>query len=102
MADGTTRKHVDDLRGLGKLAIEATKGVTDVVQAMHVAIGGTPARLLSAPVFASIRGITSLVGGTIDIALAQVAKVLGHSVPGPEREAMLAALNGVLGDYLAE
>ena len=32
--------HVDDLRGVGKLAIDATTGVTDLVQAMHGAIGG--------------------------------------------------------------
>jgi pimeloyl-ACP methyl ester carboxylesterase len=97
-----SRKHADDLRGLSKLAIEATKGVTDVVEAMHVAIGGTPARLLGGPVYASIRGITSLVGGTLDFALAQIAQLLGESTPGAEREAVLAALNGVLGDYLAE
>ncbi len=101
MSDGT-RKHVDDLRGLGKLAVEATKGVTDVVQAMHGAIGGAPARLFSAPVYATIRGITSLVGGTLDLALAQLDQLLGQGIPGPEREAVLAALNGVLGDYLAE
>lgn len=97
-----TRKHVDDLRGLGKLAIEATKGVTDLVQAMHVAIGGTPMGVLSAPVFASIRGITSLVGGTLDLALAQIAPLVGEGSSGPERAVVLAALNGVLGDYLAE
>lgn len=64
-----TRNHVDDLRGLGKLAIQATKGVTDLVQAMHGAIGGRPARSFSAPVYASIRGITSIIGGTLDLAL---------------------------------
>jgi len=94
--------HVDDLRGFGKLAVDATTGVTDLVQAMHGAIGGAPARLLSAPVYASIRGITSLVGGTLDRALAHLAPLVGERTPSPEREAVLAALNGVLGDYLAE
>jgi len=94
------RKHVDDLRGLGKLAVEATKGVADVVEAVHVAIGGAPARLFAAPVYASIRGITSLVGGTLDAALVRLGEQLGEGPPGPERAAWLAALNGVLGDYL--
>jgi pimeloyl-ACP methyl ester carboxylesterase len=94
--------HVDDLRGLGKLAVDATNGVTDLVQAMQSAIGGTPARLLSAPAYATVRGITSLVGGTLDRALAHLAPLVGDGNPSPEREALLAALNGVLGDYLTE
>ena len=94
------RNHVDDLRGIGKLAVEATKGVTDLVEAAHGAIGGAPARLLSAPVYATIRAVTSLVGGTLDVALAQLAGILGSGAPGPEREAILGAINGVLGDYL--
>src|SRR5579883_1870268 len=97
----TARNHVDDLRGIGKLAIAATKGVTDLVEAAHGAIGGAPARLLSAPVYATIRAVTSFVGGAVDVALAPLAGLLGSGAPGPEREAILAAINGVLGDYLA-
>ena len=98
----TAVKHIDDLRGVGKLAVEATKAVTDLVEAMQGAIGGPPARLLSAPVYATIRGITSVVGGILDSALAQLAPLLGEGTASPERGAALAALNGVLGDYLAE
>ena len=96
------RKHVDDLRGVGKLVVEATKGVTDLVQAVHGAIGGAPARLFSAPVYGGIRGVTALVDSTLDLALGQLGGVLGEGTPGPERAAVLAALNGLLGDYLAE
>jgi pimeloyl-ACP methyl ester carboxylesterase len=98
----TTRKHGDDLRGLGKLAVDATKNVTDVVQAMHGAIGGPFARLFSAPVYASIRAITSLVGGSVDFALGHLGPLLGEGAPAKERELLRAALNGVIGDYLAE
>jgi pimeloyl-ACP methyl ester carboxylesterase len=87
---------------LGKLAVEATNGVTDLVQAMHTAIGGAPARLFSAPVYAGVRGITSLVGSALDRALARLAPLITAGTPIPERQAVLAALNGVLGDYLAE
>lgn len=52
--------------------------------------------------YGSIRAITGLVGAGIDGALAQLASVVGDSAPRPEHEAVLAALNGVLGDYLAE
>lgn len=107
-----SRKHAEDLRGATRLAVEATKGVTELVEAMHRTIGAGPAilgrplagavQLFSGPVYGSIRAITHLVGGTLDVALAQLAPLLGDSTPGPVRGAVLSALNGVLGDYLQE
>ncbi len=112
MAAKKTRTHVDDLRGASRLAIEATTSVMDLVQKMHVTIAGGPAilgsplagpaRFVTGIVYGSMRGVTKLVGSGIDAALAQLAPLLGESVPGPERAAVLAALNGVLGDYLSE
>ena len=106
------RTLVDELRGASRLAIEATRGVTSLVEAMHQTIAGGPsvlgrplervARTVTAPVYAGIRGVTQLVGASIDHALAQLAPLVGDGAPGPEREAVLAALNGVLGDYLQE
>jgi hypothetical protein len=107
---------VDDLRGATRLAIEATKGVTDLVEAMHhnIAAGPSilgrplegPTRLLTGPVYGGIRGVTRLVGAGIDVGLAQLARLLAPLLPdgpaGLEREAVRAALNGVLGDYLAQ
>ncbi len=107
-----TRKHADDLRGASRLAVDATTRVTEVVEAMHTTIAGGPAvlgkplsgpaRLLNGLVYGSIRGVTRLVGTSIEAVVAQLAPLLGESAPGPQREAVLAALNGVLGDYLAE
>jgi pimeloyl-ACP methyl ester carboxylesterase len=107
-----TRNHIDDLRGASRLAVEATRGVTDLVEAMHRTIGDGPdilgrplegtTALFTGLVYQSIRGVTRLVGAGIDLALAQLAPLLGDAVPGPEREALLAVLNGVLGDYLSE
>jgi pimeloyl-ACP methyl ester carboxylesterase len=110
------RTPVDDLRGATRLAVDATRGVTDLVEAMHHDIGGGPnvlgrplegpTRLLTRPVYGSIRGVTRLVGAGIDVALAQLARLLApllaEGAPGLEREAVIAALNGVLGDYLAQ
>ncbi|MGZ6143695.1 MAG: esterase/lipase family protein, partial [Myxococcales bacterium] len=53
-------------------------------------------------IYGSIRGVTQLVGAGLDRALAQLTPLLGESQPGPERAALLAALNGVLGDHLSE
>ena len=104
------RNHVEDLRGASRLAVEATTGVTDLVEAVHRKIASgpgllknpleAPVRAISGLVYGSVRRVTDLVGTGIDLALAHLSPLLGESMPGPEREAVLAALNGVLGDYL--
>jgi pimeloyl-ACP methyl ester carboxylesterase len=107
---GKTPVRASDLRGLNRLVIDATAGVTDVVEAMHHNIARPPVAL-AAParsrtrgvtglVYRSIRGITRLVGGGIDAALAPFTP-LGEGSSSTGREAGLAALNGVLGDHLA-
>lgn len=106
------RAHTDDLRAASRLVIDATTGVTGVVEHMHRTIASGP-KVLGAPlqkpataitglVYGSIRGITRAVGFTIDRVLAQLGPVLGSSTPGPERLAVQSALNGVLGDTLVE
>ena len=57
-----------------------------------------PASVLTGLVYGHVRRVTRLVGLGIDAALTQLAPLLGESVPGAQREAVLAALNGVLGD----
>jgi len=105
------RSNAGDLRAASQLAVSATTSVAQVVQDMHVTIGSGP-QLLGKPlerpvkfftdlVYGPIVGITNLVGSGIDKALAALEPILGDSTPGPEREAVVAALNGVLGDHLA-
>lgn len=60
--------------------------------------GGT--RGITGLVYRSIRGVSRVVGVGLDAALAQVAPLLHGRGSSPRREAVLAALNGVLGDYL--
>jgi pimeloyl-ACP methyl ester carboxylesterase len=103
-------RHADDLRAAAKLAVAATRSVTSIVEDMHRTIASgpallgkplaIPARLLTRVVYGHIRAVTGLVGKGVDATLAQAGPLLGESAPGPEREAVLAALNGVLGDYL--
>jgi pimeloyl-ACP methyl ester carboxylesterase len=101
---------VDQLRGATKLAVEATRSVTDLVEKMHHTIGGGPAllgkpleqvtRLLTAPTYGTIRGVTKLVGAGLDAALERLEPLLEKA--GADQGAVLAALNGVMGDYLAQ
>ncbi|HEU4579792.1 MAG TPA: hypothetical protein VFS67_16145 [Polyangiaceae bacterium] len=70
----------------------------DVVEGMHTAIGAVP--VITPLVYRALRGVTGWAGTSIDRLVAALAPLLGESAPRPQREAVLAALNGVLGDYL--
>ena len=105
------RKVGVELRAAGRLAIDATKRITHVVQDMHHAIGAGPAllgrpleplvKLFSAPVYASIRGVADLVGVGLDRVLMELDPVLDAHTPSAQYDAVRAAINGVLGDELA-
>jgi pimeloyl-ACP methyl ester carboxylesterase len=96
------------LRGASRLAVDATTGVTNLVEAMHAEIARLPLTRgrgrtggIAGLVYGSVRGVTKLVGGGLDLALGALAPVLGEA--GADRaNAAQAALNGVLGDYLEE
>ncbi len=106
-----THVHPSDLRAFSRLAVDATLGLTDLVEAMHHNIASFPGPLgvqargptrgITGLVYQSIRGVTHFVGGGIDALLAQLVPLFGVRTSSPEREAMLAALSGVMGDYLA-
>ncbi len=107
-----SRSHTDDLRGASRLAIDATKGVMSLVESMHRTIAAGPAvlgkplegpaRIITGLVYSGLRGVTDVVGSGIQRALSELGPLLGESAPGFEREAIVAALNGVLGDYMVE
>jgi pimeloyl-ACP methyl ester carboxylesterase len=83
------------------MAKDATSGLVDLVEAMHVTIakpvGGGG---ISGLVYKTIRGVTHLVGGGVDALLSLLKPTLQERQSSPGREAVHAALNGVLGDYL--
>ena len=99
-----------DLRGASRLVIDATTGITDLVEAMHHNIARVPGLTASAEngrasgiagfVYRTVRGVTRVVGGGIDAGLALVSPALAGVPNVPAREAVLSALNGVLGDHL--
>jgi pimeloyl-ACP methyl ester carboxylesterase len=51
-------------------------------------------------VYRSIRNVTELVGDGIDTLLDRLSSMIGEKSSSPAREAVLSALNGVLGDHL--
>ncbi|MFO7558030.1 MAG: hypothetical protein R6X10_04295 [Desulfobacterales bacterium] len=99
-----------DLRGIGNLTIDAITGITDIVESLHHTIAGfsrmfgktDPQRTtgITGMVYRNIRTATELVGDGIDTLLDRLSLMLGDKDSSPGREAVLAALNGVLGDHL--
>jgi pimeloyl-ACP methyl ester carboxylesterase len=98
--------HPADILGLGRLAADATLGVTEIVETVHrrtaYPSGGRDPAFgtgIAGIVYGSVRTITQVVQGSLTAAMPFVptGSERGSS---PEREAILAALNGVLGEYL--
>ncbi|MFL5815904.1 MAG: alpha/beta hydrolase [Bdellovibrionia bacterium] len=113
--DEKLHSHIEDLRGTSRLAIEATQGVCDLIEAMHETVAKgpyllgnplqRPTRTINQMVYGSIRCVTNLVGASIDGVLGRLTRLIGpgHRVSRSSQEdAVLAVLNGVLGDYLQE
>jgi len=104
------RDAASDLRGLARLAVEATVGVTRLVETLHHAVshpvasrlGSRPiqGRGLKGGIYKAIRTVTRAVGAGLDVALAPFAG-LGGPEATPQRKALLAAINGMVGDHLA-
>lgn len=104
--------QIADLRAHVRLAIDAVLGVTDIVENLHHNISrlpgvgdkatDQPARGITGFVYRSIRGVTRTVGGGIDGLLRVVVPRDLRSNDSPRREALVAALNGLVGDHLQD
>lgn len=106
-----------DLRGAARLATQATQGVTHIVEGIHQSVLGTlgvpggtePGRTrgLTGLVYRGIYGATGLVDAALQGALLRLEPWLpspqdAAAKAAPQRQAVLAALNGVMGDRLAQ
>jgi pimeloyl-ACP methyl ester carboxylesterase len=101
--------------GAARLATAATAGVTTVVEGVHQSVLGTLGRKpgkrpgqttgITGWVYQAVREVTHLVGHGVDAALASLQPLFAaadrDTPETPQRQALLAALNGVLGDHLA-
>jgi pimeloyl-ACP methyl ester carboxylesterase len=97
-------------QGVGRLTIEAIVAITNIVESMHMRVSPLwDAKLrpekeqlsgISGLVYRNIRSVTHRVGKSIDAPLAAISKVLASQPDSTSTQALLAALNGVLGDHL--
>ena len=102
--------QASDLRGLSRLATDATVGIVDLVERMHHTIARGTGIVGKAPqgsttgvtglVYRAVRGGARLTGRGLDALLAAATQWLPGRDSPPAREAALAALNGVWGDHL--
>ena len=108
-----------DLRGAARLATQATAGVARIAEGVHQSVlstmglpgGAEPGRTrgLTGMVYQGIHGVTRLVDAGLQAALLRLEPFLDRGMAGrdaatppAEREAVLSALNGVMGDRLAQ
>lgn len=110
-------KHLSasDIRGITQLVTQATTGLASMVEDVHHTVLSTigvhnsnapdQTRGITGFIYKSVRNVTSLVGKGIDKVLASLQPLLESTedtkVATPQREAVIAALNGVMGDLLA-
>jgi pimeloyl-ACP methyl ester carboxylesterase len=97
-------------QGVGRLTIDAVLAITDIVESMHKRISSNTTEKsvadketlsgISGLVYRNIRSLTTLVGKSIDTPLEAISKTLDSQPESASTEALLAALNGVLGDHL--
>ncbi|GAA5215015.1 esterase/lipase family protein [Corallincola platygyrae] len=111
-------KHLraSDLRGISLLGTQAVTGVTRISEGVHQSVWrsvGAPkgksegqTRGITRISYASIYAITTLLGKSADAVLQKLQPVfdaIDKDKPStPEREAIIATLNGVVGDRLEE
>ena len=111
-------KHLrsTDLRGLAKLATQATVNVTKMAEGVTQSVWSTlgapsgkdkdQTRGITGLVYKSIQGVAQLVGKGTESLLTGLQPLLEKIDQEPQesapREAVLAALNGVMGDRLVE
>ncbi len=101
-----------DLRGLSRLGVDATVGLTNLVEAMHHTIASRAGIVGAAPagrtsgvtgvVYGAVRGSTRIVGKGLDAVLGAVTRPGSAAASTPARETALAVLNGLWGDHLVE
>ncbi len=111
------RKHLraSDLRGAVQLAAQATTGASRIAEGVHQSVwstlgvaggkGTAQTGGLTGLIYSTVRGIARMAGFGVDKLLGALQPLIesADAAPSgsPQREAVLAALNGVMGDRLA-
>ena len=105
--------HPSDLRALAQLATQATLGVTDIVEGVHQSVwstfgvrgaGAGRTAGLTGAIYRGIRTLAQALGTGAEQLLPRLPPHLASADPEhatPQRDAVIAVVNGVMGDRLA-
>ena len=100
--------HAADLLGLSHLTVSAVHGVADLAEQLHLNILRQAPEVVARPlgkvaslVYRGVRGVARLAGSGVEGILTRLQPLQGENKAWPGRDALLAAVNGVLGDHLA-
>jgi pimeloyl-ACP methyl ester carboxylesterase len=112
MATKTSSVSLSDVLGLGRLAMDGAGGLTGLVEDVHRSILETPGPFgylaqaatggVTAFVYRGVRGAFGLTGRGLGAAAALLDGDLDVQPISRGRAVAIAALNGVVGDHLAE
>jgi len=112
------KARLADVRGMLRLTVDGIAGVTRIAEGLHASISRVappignvrerPARGIAGFVYRTVRAGSALIGQGLDGALAGIQALVqtpagGAASDAPEsskRQAIVSALNGVLGDHL--
>ena len=107
----TSKGLSSDLRGISRITVAAVAGMVGLLEAVNLNVADVPWMLgtekrgrttgLTGWVYRSAGAAIAVGGRGLDLLLAKLVPELGEGRSWPGREALLAALNGVLGDFLA-
>lgn len=110
--------RMEDVRGGIRLAVHGIQGVTHIAEGLHANIARVapplgvvehrPAGGIAGLVYRAVRGTAGLVGAGLDAALAGMQALLPPPPADPatapqqasQRDAIVAAINGIVGDHL--
>jgi len=101
---------LSDIKGISQLAAAGVSGVTDIIEGMHKNIDNSPELFgattsgsfgtISNIVYQSIHNVNNVVRDCIGTIIEQIEPLFDNQSSSLERDILLSALNGVLGDYL--
>lgn len=111
-----THFRATDIRAVAQLATQATASVANIVEGVHQSVLSTMGLKGTGPegktsgltglIYRSVDGVTQIVGKSVEAALGTLQPLIdaleakSQTTSTPQREATLAALNGVMGDRL--
>jgi pimeloyl-ACP methyl ester carboxylesterase len=106
------QKKESELQGIIHLIMDATIGITDLVEAMHKQVVHPPflpstaiqklITNIASITYKNIRWSTLFIGESLHKIVARITPAIGKIKTSDKKEVILSVLNGVVGDYLEE